>query len=99
MSGVTLGTLLLVTTTLIVGFITTLAVGWKLALVCIATVPVVLACGFLRSFMLTRFQARAKKAYTKSASYACEATSAIRTVASMTREHDVWNHYHEQIVD
>ncbi|PIA91919.1 Multidrug resistance protein 1 [Cercospora beticola] len=99
MSGVTLGTLLLVTTTLIVGFVIALAVGWKLALVCIATVPVVLACGFLRFWMLTRFQARAKKAYSKSASYACEATSAIRTVASLTREHDVWNHYHEQIVD
>lgn len=42
MSGVTLGTLLLVTTTLIVGFVIALAIGWKLALVCIATVPVVL---------------------------------------------------------
>ncbi|KAF2206342.1 hypothetical protein CERZMDRAFT_53286 [Cercospora zeae-maydis SCOH1-5] len=99
MSGVTLGTLLLVTTTLVVGFVIALAIGWKLALVCIATVPIVLACGFFRFWMLTRFQARAKKAYSKSASYACEATSAIRTVASLTREHDVWNHYHEQIVD
>ncbi|KAI5365024.1 Putative Type 1 protein exporter [Septoria linicola] len=99
MSGVTLGTLLLVTTTLVVGFVIALAVGWKLALVCIATVPVVLACGFFRFWMLTRFQSRAKLAYTKSAAYACEATSAIRTVASLTRENDVWNHYHEQIVN
>lgn len=98
-SGVSLGMLLLVTTTLVVGFIIALAIGWKLALVCISTVPVVLACGFLRFFMLTRFQARSKKAYMKSASYACEATSAIRTVASLTREHDVWNNYHGQIVE
>lgn len=98
MSGTTLGTILLVTTTLIVGFVISLAIGWKLALVCIATVPVVLACGFLRIFMLTRFQARAKLAYEKSASYACEATSAIRTVASLTREEDVWEQYHSQIV-
>ncbi|EME42871.1 hypothetical protein DOTSEDRAFT_131498 [Dothistroma septosporum NZE10] len=99
MSGVTLGTILLVTTTLIVGFTISLAIGWKLALVCIATVPVVLACGFCRFWMLARFQARSKKAYEKSASYACEATSAIRTVASLTREDDVWEHYHLQIVD
>lgn len=97
MSGSTLGTILLVTTTLVVGFVISLAVGWKLALVCIATVPVVLACGFLRFWMLARFQARAKRAYEKSASFACEATSAIRTVASLTREEDVWGHYHVQI--
>ncbi|EMC97085.1 hypothetical protein BAUCODRAFT_69121 [Baudoinia panamericana UAMH 10762] len=99
MSGVTLGTILQVLTTLIVCFVISLAVGWKLALVCIASVPVVLACGFFRFWMLARFQERAKKAYEKSASYACEATSAIRTVASLTRENDVWAHYHNQLVD
>ena len=99
MSGVTLGTILQVLTTLIVCFVVALVIGWKLALVCIATVPVLLACGFLRFWMLVRFQGRAKKAYEKSASYACEATSAIRTVASLTREDDVWQHYHAQLVD
>ncbi|KAK5167421.1 GTPase-activating protein [Saxophila tyrrhenica] len=98
MSGVTLGTILQVLVTLIVAFIISLAVGWKLALVCISTVPIVLACGFFRFWMLARFQQRAKVAYEKSASYACEATSAIRTVASLTRENDVWQHYHAQLV-
>ncbi|GAB7355274.1 hypothetical protein MBLNU459_g5817t3 [Dothideomycetes sp. NU459] len=98
MSGVTLGTLLTVTVTLVASFAVSLSVGWKLSLVCISAVPVLLACGFLRFWLLARFQARAKKAYEKSASYACEATSAIRTVASLTREDDVWDHYHEQLV-
>ncbi|KAK5681230.1 hypothetical protein LTS10_006992 [Elasticomyces elasticus] len=99
MSGVTLGTILQVVTTLVVCCVISLAIGWKLALVCIATIPVVLGCGFFRFWMLARFQQRAKKAYEKSASYACEATSAIRTVASLTREADVWEHYHAQLVD
>lgn len=99
MSGVTLGTILSVLVTLIAAFTVSLSVGWKLSLVCIATVPVLLACGFLRFWMLARFQAKAKKAYEKSASYACEATSAIRTVASLTREDDVHLHYHDQLVD
>ena len=99
MSGVTLGTLLSVIVTLIAAFAVSLAVGWKLSLVCISTVPILLACGFLRFWMLARFQATAKKAYEKSASYACEATSAIRTVASLTREDDVHLHYHDQLVD
>lgn len=99
MSGVTLGTLLNVTTTLVACCVVSLAIGWKLALVCIATIPILLGCGFFRFWMLARFQARSKKAYEKSASYACEATSAIRTVASLTREDDVWENYHQQIVD
>lgn len=98
-SGITLGTLLIVSTTLIAAISVSCAIGWKLALVCTATIPVLLACGFLRFFMLLRFQQRSKKAYEKSASFACEATAAIRTVASLTREKDVWNHYHNQLAE
>lgn len=84
-------------TTLIGSFVVALAFGWKLALVCIATVPFVLSSGFLHFWMLERFEGRAKKAYEGSASYACEATAAIRTVASLTREKDVERHYHERL--
>ncbi|KAH8602394.1 P-loop containing nucleoside triphosphate hydrolase protein [Bisporella sp. PMI_857] len=93
LSGVTLGTILSVITTLVAAIILSTAIAWKLSLVCISTIPVLLACGFFRFWLLAQFQARAKKAYEKSASYACEATSAIRTVASLTREEDVLAHY------
>ena len=97
MSGTTLGTILTVLTTLIAALTLAIAIGWKLGLVCTATVPVVLACGFFRFWILARFESRSKKAYEGSASYACEATSAIRTVASLTREDDVWDHYHDML--
>ena len=99
MSGVTLGTILVVCTTLIAAIALGIAMNYKLALVCAATIPILLACGFLRFWMLARFQDRAKNAYESSASFACEATAAIRTVASLTREEDVWEHYHQSIVD
>ncbi|KAI9677521.1 MAG: GTPase-activating protein [Caeruleum heppii] len=98
LSGTTLGTILVVLTTLIAAIALSCAIGWKLALVCTATIPVLLACGFFRFWMLAQFQQRAKKAYETSASYACEATSAIRTVASLTREGDVWEHYHQMLI-
>lgn len=94
MSGATLGTILIVNTTLWGAIALGISIGWKLGLVCTATIPILLACGYLRFYMLGQFQARAKKAYEGSASYACEATSAIRTVASLTREEDVLLHYH-----
>ncbi|KAL9612736.1 MAG: hypothetical protein Q9167_002675 [Letrouitia subvulpina] len=97
-SGTTLGTILVVTTTLVAAISLACAIGWKLALVCTATIPILLGCGFFRFWMLARFQERAKKAYEASASYACEATAAIRTVASLTREGDVWEHYHQSLI-
>ncbi|KAL9112835.1 MAG: hypothetical protein Q9227_002912 [Pyrenula ochraceoflavens] len=97
-SGATLGTILSCITTLAAALIISLAIGWKLALVVTSTIPVLLACGFLRFWMLARFQQRSKKAYEGSAAYACESTNAIRTVASLTREADVWEQYHSQLV-
>jgi ATP-binding cassette, subfamily B (MDR/TAP), member 1 len=98
-SGVTLGTLLSVTTTLFSAIIISLAIGWKLALVTMSTIPVVLGCGFCRFWVLARFERVARGSYKKSASYACENTNAIRTVASLTREIDVYEHYHVQLVE
>lgn len=97
LSGATLGTIFMSLTTLVVCFTVSLAIGWKLALVCIATVPVLLACGFLRVWQLAQFRARSQKAYDRSASFASEAVSAIRTVASTTREDDVLRLYREQL--
>jgi len=97
-SGPTLATILQVSATLIVGFILSIVIAWKFALVCIATIPLLIAAGFLRFWMLARYQARAKEAYEKSAAYACEAASAIRTVASLTREVDVCEAYSGMLI-
>ena len=96
-SGVTLGTLLIVSVNLVASLTVALIMGWKLALVCISAVPVLLACGFLRVWLLDKFQSRAKKAYQASASSACEAASAIRTVASLTMERQVLVSYRHQL--
>ena len=85
LSGVTLGTILMVVTTLISALVLALAIGWKLALVCIATVPILLGCGFFRFWMLAHYQRRAKRAYNDSASYASEAVTAIRTGKSILK--------------
>ena len=54
-SGVTLGTLLIVSVNLVASLTVALIMGWKLALVCISAVPVLLACGFLRVWLLDKF--------------------------------------------
>lgn len=97
LSGATLGTILTVVVTLIAALAVSIAIGWKLSLVVASTIPILLGCGFLRFWILAQFQSRSKKAYESSASYACEGTSAIRTVASLTREADVLDKYKKQL--
>ncbi|KAI1819258.1 ABC transporter [Xylaria intraflava] len=97
LSGVTLGTLLTITTTLVSSIILGLAIGWKLALVCVSAVPLIILAGYLRYHMLALFRLRSKTAYEKSASFASEAISAIRTVASLTREADVLAQYRDSL--
>lgn len=60
-------------------------------------VPFLLVCGFWRVSILARFQVQSKKAYEASATYACEATTAIRTVAALTKEDEIIATYHRQL--
>ena len=96
-SGATLGTLINCSTTLVLAVVIALAIGWKLALVCMCALPVILGTGFFRFWTLARFAAIAQKAYKKSAGYACEHTNAIRTVASLTTEHEIYEDYRRQL--
>ncbi|KAL2422061.1 ABC multidrug transporter MDR2 [Exophiala dermatitidis] len=96
-SGATLGTLLSCTTTLVVAIVVSLAIGWKLALVCMCALPVILGCGFFRFWVIAKFSAVAQKSYEKSAGYACEHTNAIRTVASLTTEEQIFAEYQNQL--
>ena len=96
-SGATLGTLISCSSTLIVAICVALAIGWKLALVCMCALPVILGTGFLRFWVLARFSALNQKHYQKSAGYACEHTNAIRTVASLTTEREVYSEYKRQL--
>lgn len=63
-----------------------------------STIPLLLACGYFRLAMLVKFQKEKKNVPEETASYACEGTSAIRTVASsLTCEEDIRSHYHNQL--
>ncbi|PVH90867.1 multidrug resistance protein-like protein 1 [Periconia macrospinosa] len=96
LSGSTLGTILTSIATIIIAVAVGLAFGWKLALVCTATIPLMLGCGYFRFQALTRMEKRTKES-TDAASFACEAASSIRTVASLSLETHLLNEYHEKL--
>lgn len=93
LSGVTLGNILVVMTTVVVGIVVAIAIGWKLALVCTSTVPVLIACGYFRLRTLSHFGRISREMHAESAGYASEAVSAMRTVVSLTLEPNVLHQY------
>ncbi|KAI0228655.1 hypothetical protein L0F63_005647 [Massospora cicadina] len=92
-SGVTFGSILNVVINLISCMVVALAYGWKLALVVMACLPLLLYAGYLRIAMIRNFQAKNKQSYSNSAEMACENASAMRTVASLTKEDSVMAAY------
>ncbi|KAK0110140.1 GTPase-activating protein [Cadophora gregata] len=97
--GFTLGAIVSVISTIVSALALSIALSWKLGLVCGATIPLMLSSGFYRYWIMAQLAKRSKKAYAASASYAAEATSAIRTIASLTREKEVLRVYRESLTD
>ncbi|PWN47170.1 P-loop containing nucleoside triphosphate hydrolase protein [Violaceomyces palustris] len=74
-----------------------LIIAWRIAVVILATVPILLTAGFLRLKVLADFQRRHETAYVRSNALAIEAVSCIRTVAALGRERDVVKLFHRSL--
>lgn len=98
LSGSTLGTIVSAASSIFVAIIVACSFGWKLALVCSATIPLVIGCGYFRFYALTRMEKRTKET-SDAASFACEAASSIRTVASLSLEKYLLGTYHVKLAD
>lgn len=84
--GPVLGGILTFFSTIVASIILSLAIGWKLALVCTATIPVVVACGWLRLQVLSAFDGKIRQTGVDSAAYSGELVRSVRTVASLGLE-------------
>jgi ATP-binding cassette subfamily B (MDR/TAP) protein 1 len=93
LGGPVLGAILTFLATILGGIVLSLIIGWKLAIVFMATIPIVAGFGWVRLAILTLFAERIKKTHQDSAAYASEATSSIRTIASLTMEAQIVRHY------
>lgn len=93
LGGATLGQILQSFVILVSGIATGIPWNWRIGLVATATTPILLACGFLRVWIITKLGEHARKVYEGSGSLASSYVGAIRTVQSLTRERGVVNEY------
>ncbi|ORX93757.1 P-loop containing nucleoside triphosphate hydrolase protein [Clohesyomyces aquaticus] len=95
-SGSTLGAIVTAVATILCAIIVSCSFGWKLALVCTSCIPIVVGCGYFRFRALIQMEKQTKKS-TDAASFACEAASSIRTVASLSLEQHLLDQYHQKL--
>lgn len=93
LSGVIIGTVFSVTTSVFGGIIVAHVVAWKMAIVLLSAVPVMILAGFFRLRVLAKSEERHETAYSSAAALASEACQSLRTVAAFGREHDVLREY------
>ncbi|RYP02155.1 hypothetical protein DL764_005950 [Monosporascus ibericus] len=72
-------------------------VAWKIAIVCLATIPLMLGSGFIQLHILARFAEKHDKAFTKSIGITVEAVSSIKTVAALSLEQEVLGTYRRSL--
>lgn len=92
-SGSTFGTVLGVIVNMVVAVVLSLCFAWKIALVCMVTVPVLLGSGFMQLRMLARYEERHRGAFSTATTLATEAIQSIRTVAVLSLEREYMNEF------
>ncbi|KAI1665973.1 Leptomycin B resistance protein pmd1 [Pyrenophora tritici-repentis] len=97
LSGVILGTIFSIATSVLGGIILAHIVAWKIAIVLLGAVPIMLGAGFLRLRILHIAETHHQTAYNDAAALASEATSSMQIVAVFGLESHFLEAYREAI--
>ncbi|KAH7327238.1 hypothetical protein BKA65DRAFT_554796 [Rhexocercosporidium sp. MPI-PUGE-AT-0058] len=87
-SGSTFGTIFAVCMNVVISIIVSHIFAWKIALVCLVTVPILLGAGLMQLRMLARYEERHRAAFSTATSLATEAIQSIKTVAVLSLEQE-----------
>lgn len=83
----------------ITGFIVAFVKGWRLAVVILATMPVLAAVGGAIGYFITKFTLRVQDSYAGAGTIAEQVFSGIRTVYSFSLQERFDKMYAEKLVD
>ncbi|PYH91754.1 mating factor A secretion protein STE6-like protein, partial [Aspergillus ellipticus CBS 707.79] len=97
LSGSVIGTLFSISVNLVAAIIMTHIIAWRIALVCLALVPLLLGAGLLELRVLGKFDEKHETAYTHSVDIGVEAVSNIKTIAALSLEADTLKIYRESL--
>ncbi|WYZ42448.1 hypothetical protein EsH8_VI_000147 [Colletotrichum jinshuiense] len=97
-SGSTIGTVFAICVNVFVAVILSHIIAWKIAIVCLVTIPILLGSGFMQLRMLARYEERHSAAFSTATSVATEAVQSIKTVAALSLESQVMDNYSRLLI-
>lgn len=97
LTGSIIGTVFTIMINFVAAVILSHIIAWKIAIVCLATVPLMLGSGFIQLHILARFAERHDKAFTKSVGITVEAVNSIKTVAALSLEQEILATYRRSL--
>ncbi|KAK0615532.1 ABC transporter fmpD [Lasiodiplodia hormozganensis] len=97
LSGSIIGTMFSIVVNLIAAIVLTHVVAWKIALVCLAIVPLLLGVGIQQLRVLAKFEERHENAYAESVGIGVEAANSIKAIASLSLEHETLAAYRRSL--
>ncbi|PHH68591.1 hypothetical protein CDD82_421 [Ophiocordyceps australis] len=86
LSGSALGVILICISTLVSGIAVSLAIGWKLALVCLSVIPLMIGGGYFGVWLVGDFEKKNEHFANEAAGFAGETLNGIQTIAALTKE-------------
>lgn len=96
-SGSIMGTIFSVLVNFLVAIILSHIIAWKIAIVCLVVVPILLGSGIMQLRALSRFEERHREAFANSVGITVEAVNSIKTVASLSLEHEILGTYNRSL--
>ena len=97
LTGSIIGTIFSIAVNFIAAVILSHVIAWKIALVCLAVVPLMLGSGIMQLRILSQFAARHEEAFAKSISITVEAVKSIKTVAALSLEQEMLGSYRRSL--
>ncbi|OJD11675.1 hypothetical protein AJ78_07600 [Emergomyces pasteurianus Ep9510] len=97
LTGSVVGTIIAILVNLVAAIALSHAIAWKIALVCLAVVPLMLGAGVMRVITMARFQERHARAFEKSLGITVEAVNSIKTVSTLSLEHEILETYRRSL--
>ncbi|GME48115.1 ABC multidrug transporter [Neofusicoccum parvum] len=97
LSGSIIGTMFSIIVNLVAAVILTHVVAWRIALVCLAIVPLLLGVGIQQLRVLAQFEERHENAYAESVGIGVEAANSIKAIASLSLEHETLEVYRRSL--
>lgn len=97
LSGSVIGTLFSISVNLVAAVVLTHIISWRIALVCVALVPLLLGAGLMELRVLGKFEEQHESAYTKSVDIGTEAVASIKAIAALSLEEETLGAYRRSL--